>query len=74
MARRRCNANFYDLIKSQQSLLSSLKEVIPMQTIQKPSPLGPREPEMNDAKDRFDRRAQRLQAERDFDRDIKSKS
>jgi hypothetical protein len=44
-----------------------------MQTIQKPSTLRPSEPEINDAKDRFDRRAQRLQAERDFDRDIKSK-
>jgi hypothetical protein len=45
-----------------------------MQNIQKPSKVGPREPDMNDSKDRFDRRTQRLQAERDIDRNTKSKS
>jgi len=44
-----------------------------MQNIRKPSKVGPREPEINDSKDRFDRRSRRLRAENNFDRNIKSK-
>ena len=59
--------------KSTESANELVKKGDSLQNIQKPSKLGPREPEINDAKDCFDKRAQRLQAERDFDRNIKSK-
>jgi len=41
-----------------------------MQNIPKTLKLRQSEPEIKNSKDRYDRRSQRLQAERDFDRDL----
>jgi len=57
--------------KSRKSANELVKKAIHMKNIPKTLPLRPSEPEIKNSKDRYDRRSQRLQAERDFDRDLK---